>query len=1049
MKRILLLFLSVLISAHVFSQNSPKAYLVSNAHFDSQWNWDVQRSIREYIPKTLDQNLFLLGTYPDYVFNFEGGIKYQWMKEYYPHQYELIKRYIREGRWHVTGSTWDATDPNIPSAESFTRNILYGQHFYRREFGVEGTDIFLPDCFGFGWTLPTIAAHSGLIGFSTQKLMWRHRPFHGTSKIPFEIGLWQGVDGSRIMAVMDAHNYTTKWRYEDLSHSKYLQDIAQSNPLNAVYHYYGTGDTGGAPTIESVRALELGLQGNGPVEIISATSDRLYKDYLPYSSHPELPVWNGELLMDVHATGCYTSQAAMKLYNRRNEQLADAAERSAVIADWMGAVPYPKEALNDAWKRFLWHQFHDDLTGTSIWEAYTYSWNDEFLAQGQFCDVILASAGAAASVMDTRAKGSPVLVYNPAAYSRRSLVEATVDLPAEAEGVAVYAPDGKAVPAQIVARDGARATVLFAAAMEPVSYAVYDVRAGKAGKGKVLRASGNTLENWVYKVTLDANGDIASVIDKRNGRDLVEKGKAFRLAVLTPNVSNRYPAWEIHKATLDQTPEPVDTDVRISVAECGAARASLKVERRYGDSRLVQYIRLTDGGDDERIDIVADIDWKTPDALLKAEFPMSVSAEEAVYDIGIGNQRRPTNHQRAHETFAHHWADLSDGDYGIAVLNDSKYGWDKPADNTLRLSLLHTPSTEKRYADQRDLDFGRHTMTYSLVGHDGDHNRAGVVEKGELLNQPLLSFTTPKHPGKLGRRFSFVAASTPQIAVKALKKAEDGSGYIVRVFQTTGREVRGAELAFPVRIVSAEEVNGIEEPVGEARFEGNRLLVDAGRFAPKTYKITLAEAPVAAPAIENAFVDFPVNQNSISSDPFKSVAKVDKECNSYAAELMPEVIVHGGIEYRRGEPDVKNVLNCKEAVTVDLPQGDYNKVYILASSSRGDRKAVFDVDGRKYEAVVPYYSGFRAQWAWAGKTKSFVKDGTIAHIGNHRHKMNGRNDAYTFTYLYRLGFDIAPGAGKLTLPEDADINIFAITVSGNRIDGTRWACEPRALPVIE
>lgn len=247
MKRILLLLMSVFIAAAVFSQDRVRAYLVSNAHFDSQWNWDVQRSIREYIPKTLDQNLFLLGTYPDYVFNFEGGIKYQWMKEYYPHQYELIKRYIREGRWHVTGSTWDATDPNIPSAESFTRNILYGQHFYRREFGVEGTDIFLPDCFGFGWTLPTIAAHSGLIGFSTQKLMWRHRPFHGTSKIPFEIGLWQGVDGSRIMAVMDAHNYTTKWRYEDLSHSKYLQDIAQSNPLNAVYHYYGTGDTGGRP----------------------------------------------------------------------------------------------------------------------------------------------------------------------------------------------------------------------------------------------------------------------------------------------------------------------------------------------------------------------------------------------------------------------------------------------------------------------------------------------------------------------------------------------------------------------------------------------------------------------------------------------------------------------------------------------------------------------------------------------------------------------------------------------------------------------------------
>lgn len=175
----------------------------------------------------------------------------------------------------------------------------------------------------------------------------------------------------------------------------------------------------------------------------------------------------------------------MKRHNRRNEQLADAAERSAVIADWMGAVPYPKEALNDAWKRFLWHQFHDDLTGTSIWEAYTYSWNDEFLAQGQFCDVNLASAGAAASVMDTRAKGSPVLVYNPAAYSRRSLVEATVDLPAEAEGVAVYAPDGKTVPAQIVARDGAGRPCCLPPRMEPVSYAVYDVRAwqGRQGQG--------------------------------------------------------------------------------------------------------------------------------------------------------------------------------------------------------------------------------------------------------------------------------------------------------------------------------------------------------------------------------------------------------------------------------------------------------------------------------------------------------------------------------------------------------------------------------------
>ena len=403
-----------------------KAYLVSNAHFDSQWNWDVQRSISEYIPKTLDRNLFLLEKYPDYIFNFEGGIKYAWMKEYFPEKYDLIKKYIDQGRWHVTGSTWDATDAIIPSPESFTRNILYGQHFYRKEFGVEGTDIFLPDCFGFGWTLPAIAAHSGLIGFSTQKLQWRNNPFYGDSKIPFEIGLWQGVDGARIMLVADAHNYTSRWRYEDLTHNRGLIRSASVSPIKSVYHYYGTGDTGGSPTIESVRALELSLDGDGPVEIISAESDRLYKDYLPFSDHPELPVWNGELLMDVHGTGCYTSQAAMKLYNRLNENLADAAERSAVAADWLGTADYPLEFLSEAWKRFIWHQFHDDLTGTSIPRAYEFSWNDELISLKQFAGVLTSSVGAVSRELDTDVKGLPVVVYNPIARQVTDMVEVSV-----------------------------------------------------------------------------------------------------------------------------------------------------------------------------------------------------------------------------------------------------------------------------------------------------------------------------------------------------------------------------------------------------------------------------------------------------------------------------------------------------------------------------------------------------------------------------------------------------------------------------------------------
>ena len=1035
MKRILLLLLSVLISAHVFSQDSPKAYLVSNAHFDSQWNWDVQRSIREYIPKTLDQNLFLLGAYPDYVFNFEGGIKYQWMKEYYPHQYELIKRYIREGRWHVTGSTWDATDPNIPSAESFTRNILYGQHFYRREFGVEGTDIFLPDCFGFGWTLPTIAAHSGLIGFSTQKLMWRHRPFHGASKIPFEIGLWQGVDGSRIMAVMDAHNYTTKWRYEDLSHSKYLQGIAEGNPLNAVYHYYGTGDTGGAPTIESVRALELGLQGDGPVKIISATSDRLYKDYLPYSAHPELPVWNGELLMDVHATGCYTSQAAMKLYNRRNEQLADAAERSAVAADWLGAVPYPREVLTEAWKRFIWHQFHDDLTGTSIPRAYEFSWNDELIALRQGGDVMNSAVGALSYSLDTRVKGTPVVVYNAVTYPVKAVVEAEIPLVAKAKGVAVYGPDGRRVAAQILSREGDKAVIAFAADVKSVGYAVYDVRPASPARSSALNVNGNTIENAVYKVTLDKNGDIASLVDKRYGRELVEQGKAFRLAIFEGNPSNEWPAWEVLKEVVDKTPRAVTDNVSVSVGEEGSVRASLKVERTYGDSKFTQYITLTDGAQDDRIDIRTTVDWNSRNTLLKAEFPMSVSNAKAAYDLGIGFIERGNNTATAYEVPALKWADLTDADgsYGISVLNDCKYGWDKPADNTIRLTLIHTPSTEKRYPHQRDLDLGVNHFTYSIVGHKGT-DRSGVVAASEQLNLPLVAYVAPKHAGSLGRTFSMLESSTPQIGVRALKKAEDGDGYIVRCYELTGKPVENARITFPAQILSAEECNGIEEKIGAAETEGRSLIVSAGKFAPKTYRVRLA-APAQKSAFEvkSAPVTLSYNTVAFTTDEFYTYYRFDNQRGSFAAELIPAELTCNGVRFVMGEENVKDAVTCRSQ-EIELPEGGYRKLYMLVAASDKECEALFKVGDSEQAVYVPLWKGFYGQWGWRGHSEAFLKDATIAHIGTHRHQGDEGNLPYDFSYMYMVSLDIPEGARTVTLPENKNVAVFAMTASDNGID---------------
>ena len=1026
MKRILFSIMCMGFLATASAQEQPVVYMVSNAHFDSQWNWDVQRSINEYIPKTIERNLFLLEKYPDYIFNFEGGIKYAWMKEYYPEYWEQIRKYVKEGRWHVTGSTWDANDPNIPSIESFTRNILYGQHFYRDELGVQGTDIFLPDCFGFGWTLPTVAAHSGIIGFSTQKLMWRHRPFHGDSKIPFEIGLWEGVDGAKIMLVADAHNYTTKWRDEDLSNSKYLQGLAANNVNNTVYHYYGTGDTGGSPTIESVRAVQNSLDGEGPVKIISAESDKLYKDYLPFESHPELPVWKGELLMDVHATGCYTSQAAMKLFNRRNELLADAAERSAVMADWAGAVAYPKEFLTEAWKRVIWHQFHDDLTGTSIPRAYEFSWNDELISLKQFANVLTTSVGGFSRMLDTQVKGTPVVIYNPAAFEVTDIVEISFEgMPANAS---VYDNNGKRVPSQMVVEDGVR-KLLVSATVAPVGYAVYDVRKGGSSKASaVLKASDKGMENSVYKLAFDANGDICSIVDKRNDRELVESGKAVRLALFTENRSYSWPAWEIIKETLDAEPVSITDDVKISVVENGPVRVTVCVERKHGDSSFKQYVSLTDGAQDDRIDIVNNVDWQSTDALLKAEFPLSFSNPEAVYDLGVGTVARGNNTPTAYEVYAQQWADLTaqDGSYGVAVMNDSKYGWDKPADNTIRLTLLHTPSTRGGYSYQNRQDFGEHVFTYSITGHEGDYRKGYVTRKAEVLNQPLHAFVAPKHKGTYGRSFSFAESLNENVALRALKQAEDSDAYVVRLYETAGQGSQKAQVRFAADIVEAKELNGNEEELGAASASGNTLSFEIGSYGMKTFLVRLAK-PQAPAAGAYASVELPYNMKTASYNAFRTDVNFDGKGNAYAAELLPETLVFRGVEFKLNDPAVANGVKCRQD-TVALPSGDYSKLYLLAAATRHDTKAVFNVGGKEQEVVVPYYGGFIGQWGHTGHTEEFLKAADIAFVGTHKHSMVYNKDlAYDYAYMFCIELDVPAGAKSFVLPANQQIVVFAAT----------------------
>lgn len=1043
-KRQLLLLSAILLSGGMQAQTAqPKkaaeVYMVADAHLDTQWNWDIQTTIKQYVWNTINQNLLLLKQYPDYVFNFEGGVKYAWMKEYFPLQYEKMKEYIRQGRWHISGASWDATDVLVPSTESFIRNVLFGQQYYRHEFGVESTDIFLPDCFGFGWTLPTIAAHCGLIGFSSQKLDWRtHNTFFGNKKYPFTLGLWKGVDGATIMFA-HGYDYNSRWTDEDLTQHAGLAELATRTPLNKVYRYYGTGDVGGSPTLTSVQAVVNSLDGKGPLKIKSVTSDQLYKEYQPYNAHPELPQYSGEFLMDVHGTGCYTSQAAMKLYNRQNEILGDAAERASVAAEWLNQAAYPQAMLDESWKRFIFHQFHDDLTGTSIPRAYEFSWNDELISLQQFSGILASSVNAIVGQMDTRVKGIPVVFFNAVGYPVTELSEVEIATASSPRSAEVFDASGKKVAAQVLGYENGKARLLIEARVPATGYSVYDVRLSSGKPTAAATAAAATtatatnenrvLENSIYKLSLDNAGDIVSLLDKKSGRQLVKSGKRIRLAFFEQNKSYEWPAWEILKSEIDREPISITADVKITCIENGALRKTLCVEKKHGQSLFKQYIRLYEGAQAERIDFYNEVDWASTNALLKAEFPLNVSNPEATYDLGIGSVKRGNNTATAYEVYAQHWADLTDksGHCGVTILNDSKYGWDKPDDNTLRLTLLHTPETQNNYSYQNRQDFGHHRFTYSLIAHEGDLDKAATAQKADAYNQKLKAFRTDAHQGTLGKEFSFVASDNRNVAIKALKKAQESDEYVVRVYETGGQQPQQASLAFAADILSASEADGTEKSIGSAAFEGNQLKVNITPNSIKTYKIRLK--PSAMAAGKDAYANLPLKYNLKCS----SFNEFRRDANfhdgySFAAELFPDSLNVHQVPFRFGKNDTANGMVCN-GDTLLLPKGHaYNKVYFLAAATDADYRATFRSGRSSAEFLVPSYTGFVGQWGHTGHTAGYLKEAEVAYVGTHRHSSTD-DMAYEFTYMFKFGMDIPAGATSVILPQNDKVVIFAATLA--------------------
>lgn len=1006
----------------------PMVYMVSNAHFDTQWRWTVQTSIDSYLYSTLVQNFALFEEYPEYVFNFEGGVKYAWAKEYYPELYSKLKQYIKEGRWHISGASWDATDPNMPSIESFIRNIMLGQRFYREEFGVLSTDIMLPDCFGFGIQLPSVAAHCGLIGFGTQKLGWRHKPFYANGmKYPFHFGIWKGLDGGKVMAAMDGGGYGWSPSEPVTDWPGFRKVFDYFSDIPAIYRYFGTGDRGGSATPTGVRYINDAIHNPGPgYNLKFATSDDMFKDFL---WDKRLPEYQGELLMDVHATGCYTSKAEMKNLNRRNEWLLGSAETVSAISDMFGGLSYPHYIIDNGWKRVIWHQFHDDLTGTSIPEAYQFSYNDEYITVRQMNSVVESAVKSIVPAMDTRAKGVPVVVYNPISAENPGIVTVRMEIPEGCRSVDVYAPSGRKVKSQIVGREGNVVDVAFAGKDPSLSLSAYDFRpSARAEKASpALKVTAKGIENRIYRLVFDANGDICSILDKRCGRELVRKGEAFSLASFDGNASTDWPAWEIIKGVIDRKPSSVNGDVKISVSKCGPLMAAVRIERKHAGSTFVQEVVLTDGAADDRIDILNDVDWQSEASLLKASFPVSFDAPEAEYDMGMGHIARGNNTDIAYEVFAHQWADMTapDGSYGITIMNDNKYGWDKPDDHTLRLTLLHTPKTGKGYAEQGSQDLGRHSFTYSIVGHPGALVPSKADIDADCLNQGKFAYVAEPHQGRLGKSFSIAGTSNPSLRIKAFKKAQDGDGFVVRVYEISGKGAEGKVL-FNSGITAAEELNGIEDKIGEASFNGKALDVKSSPFALKTFRVRLAEPAVKIAPSEYETLTLPFNMVAITTDNFTTQGRLGRERKSFAAEILPEKLEYRGIPFGFGTPDYRNGLLC-DGQKLTLPEGT-RTVHLLVTGNRLDEasEVEFKAGGKTFRHSVSGYSGFYGSYGWPGYYGSWLRNDDVAYVGTHTHSPEKGNESYVFTYMYLLSIPV-DGASEIEMPSGKSIVLLSAT----------------------
>ncbi len=793
------------------------ATCIGHTHIDVAWWWTVAQT-REKVGRSFATVLKLMEEYPNYKFMSSQPQLYDFLKERYPKLYEQVKERVKEKRWEPEGGMWVEADCNLTSGESLVRQFMHGKRFFKEEFGVDNRILWLPDVFGYSGALPQIMKKCGIDYFMTTKLAWNQ-----FNKIPYDTMMWRGSDGTEVLT----HLITTLGvsqpikdfftTYNGMLHPDAIMGgwmrYQNKDINNDILISYGYGDGGGGPTREmletSVR-MEKGVKG---IPCVRQAFAGTYFDELAerVEGNRRLPVWEGEFYFEYHR-GTLTSMGRNKRSNRKAELGLMDAELLSVLAE--NTTAYPTEELDSVWKLVLLNQFHDILPGSSIKEVYEVT-GKEYAQIAERLEKMIAERRRALA-----GSGDAVTVFNTTGKERSDIV---VLGPADAD-VLVDA-EGNTYPVQKT-KEGAVAYVEHVPAKGYKSFTW--AKAEREADAPFTLVNDYQLETPFFTVKLDEQGMFTSIFDKENDREVIQEGQRANLIRMYEDKPIYFDNWDIDIYYTEKFWD-VDQVERMEWTEAGPVRAVLEIERKASKSTILQKIVFY--ADSRRIEFQTHVDWREHQTLLKVHFPVAVHTDEATFDVQFGNLTRKTHQNTSwdvarFESCGQKWMDLSEGHYGVSLLNDCKYGH-SVKDSNMALTLIKSGIEPNPTTDQEEHDF-----TYAIYPHAEGWRQAQTVAEAYKLNQPLVAETgTETKPA-----YSFASADASNVIIETVKKAEDKEGTVIRMYESENAYTK-TKLTVNAEFKKAFVCNLLEETEREASVNGNQIEVVLKPYEVVTVKL--------------------------------------------------------------------------------------------------------------------------------------------------------------------------------------------------------------------